>query len=192
MLEVLSCKLILDFFRQLSVYGIEMESVQVYLYKKETNKFQFFGFTGYNGLNNFFYERYQNAELCAGLGDIWQLNMFSVYSKLGDYTMSFSAHSIMDQKWHLTDISQFDANRNSSWEVSKERQFGLVDSTIAEYKKYYLELYEIYLVGVYSPCYAVPPWTEYTTTLHSYKNYLLGERSNEVAQPSYSLVVNEI
>lgn len=192
MLEILSLKLVIDFFDHLALYGITMKSVQIFLYRKSRGTYQFFSFSSAEDLYNFYYERYAPFEMCEGLGDIWGVNMFTVESSLNSFRMTFNAYDCGTDHWTVVDATQYDTDRNNVWKYEKERQIGLIDRTIAEYKGYYGELYYIYIHGVYSPCYAVPPWTEHTTVLHSYREYLIPDNYDQPQAPQYGLVINQI
>jgi hypothetical protein len=118
--------------------------------------------------------------------------MFTVHSGLDNYTMSFHVWDIGTGDWKTETFSQYDTDRNGVWQDGKERQEGLIDKTIAEYWNYYTELYYIYLHGVYSPCYAVPPWTEYTTILQSYAGYFLRPNKPEETERKNKVVINNV
>ena len=45
-----------------------------------------------------------------------------------------------------------------------------------------------YIHGVYSPCYAVPPWTEYNIILRSYKNYFF-KTSDQTTQATRKKII---
>lgn len=177
MIEVLTLKLAIDLFDHLKTYKMEITSVQIYIWKKTTNKFQYFTFESYEQLWNFYYNRYYPFNLCETFGDIWAVNKFTVNSKLDtSYNMSISAYDVSGKNSYTKSTSDFDNNRNSVWSVTKERQNELVQLTINDYYVYYNELYDIYMDGIYSVCYAEPGWTTHTTRLKSYKDILFPQK----------------
>lgn len=188
MLEILSFKMVIDFFTRLAVYGIEMDSVQVYFRNQQGQSYSFYNFTSLDQIKAFYENRYYPFDECGESLGIWQLNMFTVHSALDNYTMSFNVWDIGTGNWKISVFSQYDTDRNGVWEDGKVRQEGLIDNTIAEYWNYYTELYHIYIHGVYSPCYAVPPWTEYTTILQSYAGYFLIPNQPEVQDEKNTVV----
>lgn len=172
MIELLTFKLIIDLFDTLRVHQMEIREVQIFLWKKQTRQYQYFTFDSYDSLYDFYIDRYAPFDLCRVFGDIWGVNWFVVDSELDPtYTMAFGAYDVSGNHY-IRDISEFDNQRNSVWQSSKERQYGYLDDTVAKYHLYYHELYEIYLHGVYSLCYAEPGWTTHTTILQSYRDML--------------------
>lgn len=179
MIEILTLKLIIDLLDHLKVYFIEMTSIELGFYNKTTNQYQYYTFTSYDDLYNFYYERYYPFNVCLVFGDIWFINQLDVKSGMdSSYTASYKVYDVSGEYW-IKDCTQFDTTRNRVWSVSKERQYGFLDKTISEYNVYYGELYDIYLKGVYSVCYAEPGWTEHTTILQSYRDLLFPVQEQE-------------
>lgn len=189
MIELLTFKLIIDLFDTLRVYKMELKEVQVFLWKKSVKKYQYFTFDSYDALYDFYVGRYAPFDLCRVFGDIWGVNWFTVDSSLDtSYTMSFGAYDVSTDKYYIRDISEYDIQRNSVWSASKERQVGYLDDTVSKYGVYYRELYDIYLHGIYSVCYAEPGWTTHTTALQSYRDLLFPQTQVE-EDDRYSAVV---
>lgn len=182
--------MVIDFFARLALYDIIMDSVQVYLYRND-GSYSFYTFTSSDELRSFYEERFSPFDECGESGGIWRLNMLTAHSGLDAYTMSFNVWDIGTGNWKMSVASQYDTGRNGVWENGKERQTGLIDSTLAEYWGYHTELYAIYIRGVYSPCYAVPPWTEYTVTLQSYRGYFLQSSTVEAGDSGTEVVIVE-
>lgn len=173
MIEVLTLKLAIDLFDHLKTYKMELDYVQVYIWKKTTGHYQYFSFNSYDELWDFYYNRYAPFDMCAMFGDIWAVNKFTVTSTLDTgYGMSISAFDVSGSSPYVHPANEYDTNRNNVWGVSMERQESLVQGIVDEYNAYYLELYDIYLHGVYSVCYAEPGWTVHTYRLKSYRDLL--------------------
>jgi len=184
MIEILTLKLAIDLFDHLRTYKMELSYVQIYIWKKTTNKFQYFSFNSYDQLWDFYYNRYAPFDLCEQFGDIWAVNKFTVRSQLdSSYTMTIDAYDVSGNG-RVRETSQFDNDRNNVWSVTKERQIELVQSIVNEYEVYYSELYEIYLHGVYSVCYAEPGWTTHTTRLRSYRDLLFPQDNQQTSKYS--------
>lgn len=188
MIELLTFKLIIDLFDELRVYNMEIKEVQIFLWKKQTRQYQYFTFDSYEALYDFYVNRYAPFDLYRVFGDIWGVNWFTVTSDLDPtYTMSFGAYDVSDN-YYIRDISQFDNQRNSVWSSSKERQIGYLDDTVSRYGVYWRELYDIYLSGIYSVCYAEPGWTTHITILQSYREMLFPVNPVEVDDRYASIV----
>lgn len=192
MIEILSFKMVIDFFSTLALYGMYPTSIQVYYYDIETNSYRFYSFSSMEQLIGFYNNRFYPFDLCEGRKGIWMLNMFMVTSNLNNFEMTFHSYDIGTDNWTTRVGSQFDTDRNNVWKIEKERQEGLINKTIEEYKKYYNELYIIYIHGVYSPCYAVPPWTEYNVILHSYKNYFFKTDTHETQATRRRITIRNV
>lgn len=179
MIEILTLKLAIDLFDHLKTYKMDLTYVQVFLWKKQTGQYQYFTFNSYEELWDFYYNRYYPFNLCETFGDIWAVNKFTVRTELDkSYTMSISTFDVSGQNSYVNVTTQFDNNRNNVWEITKQRQKELVQSVVDEYNIYYTELYDIYLHGVYSVCYAEPGWTTHTTRLKSYRDLLFPQNDN--------------
>jgi len=179
MMELVTYKLIIDLFDHLRAYSMELVSVQIYKWKKTTGQYQYYTFSSYDELYDFYIDNYYPFDICAWFGDIWAVNKFTVQTQLDPtYTMSMSAFDVNGNAY-VQDTSQYDTDRIGAWAPSKERQISFLEMTVGEYSAYYQELYGIYLTGVYSVCYAVPGWTEHTTVLQSYRDMLFGNENNE-------------
>lgn len=174
MIEIVTLKLGIDLFDYLSVYNLQMKNVQLYLWLKQINKYKYYTFNSYDDLWNFYIEKYQPFNICSFFGDIWCVSKFTLTSKLDEnYTMSMSAFDVGSDDYYIKDVSQYDKNRNNVWNVSKERQITTLDTIVKEYNKYYKELYDIYISGLYSLCYSNLGWTTHTTKLKSYRDMFL-------------------
>ena len=73
--------------------------------------------------------------------------------------------------------SSYDRQRNAGRQVLVDRQIQLIKNAVADYVKYYLELKYIYVTGIYSPCYAVPGWSENTWYLQSFRDAFISSRN---------------
>jgi len=182
-IEVLTLKLAIDLFDHLRTYKMELTMVQIYIWKKQTNQYQYFTFNSYDELWDFYYNRYAPFDLCESFGDIWAVNKFTVVSDLDTgYGMGVSAFDVSGQEPYVHPATEYDTDRNNVWNISMERQEQLVQSIVDEYNVYYTELYEIYLYGVYSVCYAEPGWTIHTTRLKSYRDLLFPQNDYVVSK----------
>jgi hypothetical protein len=63
--------------------------------------------------------------------------------------------------------SSYDRQRNAGRQVFIDRQKQLIINAVKQYVDYWAELKYIYVTGIYSPCYAVPGWSENTWYLNS-------------------------
>ncbi len=188
MIETLTLKLAIDLFDHLRTYKMELSSVQIFIWKKKTNQFQYLTFNSYDELWDFYYNRFYPFDLCETFGDIWAVNKFTVHTQLDlSYTMSLSAYDVSGEHPTVVDTSQYDVDRNNVWLVTKERQKELVQSIVDEYNAYYLELYDIYMHGVYSVCYAEPGWTTHTTRLKSYRDLLFPQNNTPTGYSGFQI-----
>ena len=173
MVEVLTLKLAIDLFDHLKTYKMDLTYAQVYIWKKTTGHYQYFAFNSYDELWNFYYNRYAPFDLCAMFGDIWAVNKFTVVSSLDkSYTISISAFDVSGEHPWIRPADEFDTNRTGAWTPSMERQKQLVQNVVDEYSVYQGEMFDIYMDGVYSVCYAEPGWTVHTSRLKSYRELL--------------------
>ena len=71
----------------------------------------------------------------------------------------------------------FYANKESLKDEENISKFlQLIKNAVADYTKYYSELKYIYVTGIYSPCYAVPGWSENTWYLKSFREAFTSTR----------------
>jgi hypothetical protein len=126
-------------------------------------------------METYFQQNYVPLDNCE-LGDLVSITYFSAESDLYDFTTTYKVMDVVSPNVKITPGSSFDIQRNSQRKIFIDRQTQLIKNAIADYVKYYLELKYIYVTGIYSPCYAVPGWSENTWYLKSFREAFISAR----------------
>ena len=116
------------------------------------------------------------------------ISFFLATSELYNFTTEYKAIDVTDNL-KLETGSSFDRQRNAGRKVFIDRQIQMIKNAVADYKKYYLELKQIYITGIYSPCYALPGWSENTWYLKSFREAFTSSR--DTSQFPYNDVIIE-
>ena len=164
-LEGITFKLALDFFLFLKKNRITSTSVKVDFFDRV--KHQYVDFADVAAMQEYYNSNYIPLDNC-NLGDLVSISFFEASSELYDFTTEFRALDVTSNL-KLENGSTYDRQRNSGRKVLIDRQVQLIKNAVAEYVKYYSELKYIYTTGIYSPCYAVPGWSENTWYLKSFR-----------------------
>ena len=164
-LEGITFKLALDFFTFLKKNRITSTSIKVDFFDRV--KHQYINFDDVAAMEVYYNTNYKPLDNC-NLGDLVSIVFFLATSDLYGFTTEYRAMDIVG-KLELVTGSSYDIQRNNNRKINISRQTQLIKNAVAEYKKYYLELKFIYTTGIYSPCYAVPGWSENTWYLKSFR-----------------------
>ena len=164
-LEAISFKLALDFFTYLRKNGIVSNTIKIDFFDR--NKHEYVNFTTIEEMQSYFDVNYIPIDNCV-LGDLGSIQSFLSISKTYNFEINYKVSDVVGNLG-IIQGSGYDIQRNSQRNVFKERQLNLLKNTISEYLSFYSELKRIYLTGIYSPCYAVPGWSENTWYLNSLK-----------------------
>lgn len=173
--EALTFKLSLDFFVYLRKYKIAVSKIRVSFYDQATEKTEYTDFSGIAEMEEFYQAAYVPFDSCY-VGDIVTVELFLGNSNLYEFLTEYKASDITGD-YKLTPGSSFDIQRNSQRSVLVNRQIGMINRAVEDYRKYYNEIYRIYTTGIYSPCYAEPGWSEGTWYLNQLRQAFI-ERNN--------------
>ena len=179
-LEGITFKLALDFFIFLKKNRITATGIKVDFFDR--TKHQYIDFTDVAAMQLYYSDNYIPLNNC-NLGDLVSISLFNATSELYDFTTEFKALDVTSNL-KLENGSAYDRQRNSGRKILIDRQVQLIKNAVAEYVKYYSELKLIYITGVYSPCYAIPGWSENTWYLKSFREAFTTSR--DTAQFPYS------
>jgi hypothetical protein len=179
-LEGITFKLALDFFLFLKKNRITSTSIKVDFFDRV--KHQYIDFADIAAMEVYYNSNYIPLNNC-NLGDLVSISFFLASSELYDFTTEFKALDVTNNL-KLESGSAYDRQRNSGRQVLIDRQVQLIKNAVAEYSKYYFELKYIYTTGIYSPCYAVPGWSENTWYLKSFREAFTTSR--DTSQFPYS------
>jgi len=170
--EALTFKLAIDFFRYLSKNKINLENTRLSYYDRI--KREYVGYSSIADMQSYFDENYLILDNCV-LGDLVSIETFGISSDVYDFNTNYIGTDVTSN-YKLVSGSSYDIERNNQWSILKNRQIGLVN-------KFYNEIKMIYVTGIYSPCYAVPGWSQNTWYLKSLREGLL--RTDPVDQFPY-------
>ena len=184
-LEGITFKLALDFFIFLKKNRITATSIKVDFFDKV--KHQYIDFADVAALEAYYRKTYIPLDNCF-LGDLVSITFFMATSELYDFTTEFKAFDVTT-KLKLENGSAYDRQRNAGRQVFINRQVQLIKNAVTDYVKYYSELKYIYTTGIYSPCYAVPGWSENTWYLKSFRDAFTTSR--DTSQFPYSDITVE-
>lgn len=163
--EAITFKLALDFFKFLKKNRINATNIKVDFFDRE--KHEYIDFVDTAAMETWYTQTYIPLDNCQ-LGDLCSIVFFLAESNTYNFTTSYKAIDVTD-KLNLTTGSQFDLQRNAGRQVFITRQKQLIENAVKEYVRYWAELKYIYITGIYSPCYAVPGWSEGTWYLKSFR-----------------------
>jgi|TARA_R110002096_G_scaffold133241_2_gene284109 hypothetical protein len=172
-LEGITFKLALDFFIFLKKNRITSTSIKVDFFDKV--KHEYIDFVDVAAMEAYYKKKYIPIDNCF-LGDLVSISFFLASSDLYDFTTEFKAMDV-STNLKLETGSAYDRQRNAGRKVLIDRQIQLIKNAVADYVKYYLELKYIYVTGIYSPCYAVPGWSENTWYLKSFRDAFISSRN---------------
>ena len=184
-LEGITFKLALDFFTFLKKNRITCTSIKLDFFDRERH--EFLDFADVSALEDYYRTNYIPLDNC-NLGDLVSISFFLATSELYNFTTEYKAIDVTDNL-KLETGSSFDRQRNAGRKVFIDRQIQMIKNAVADYKKYYLELKQIYITGIYSPCYALPGWSENTWYLKSFRETFTSSR--DTSQFPYNDVIIE-
>jgi len=170
--EAITFKLALDFFKFLKKNRINATSIKVDFFDRE--KHQYIDFADTAAMETWYNQTYIPLNNCE-LGDLCSIVFFLAESNAYNFTTEYKAINVT-QKLNLTTGSSFDLQRNAGRQVFINRQKQLIENAVKEYVKYWAQLKYIYVTGIYSPCYAVPGWSENTWYLKSFREAFTSTR----------------
>ena len=184
-LEGITFKLALDFFTFLKKNRITCTSIKLDFFDRERH--EFLDFADVSALEDYYRTNYIPLDNC-NLGDLVSISFFLATSELYNFTTEYKAIDVTDNL-KLETGSSFDRQRNAGRKVFIDRQIQMIKNAVVDYKKYYLELKQIYITGIYSPCYALPGWSENTWYLKSFREAFTSSR--DTSQFPYNDVIIE-
>ena len=184
-IEAISFKLALDFFIFLKKNRITCKSIKVDFFDKV--KHEYIDFADVAAMQAYYNKTYIPLDNCF-LGDLVSIQFFLATSELYDFTTEYRAIDVTNDL-SLETGSAYDRQRNAGRKVLIDRQIQLIKNAVADYVRYWKELKYIYVTGIYSPCYAVPGWSENTWYLQSFRNAFISSR--DTSQFPYSEVTIE-
>lgn len=185
-IEALSFKLALDFLEYLKKNRINTSGIRLLFWDRIRN--EYVGYEDTEKMSSYFDVYYKNINDCE-LGSICSLELFRGASSLYDFETTCVASNITGA-YKLTNGSSFDIQRNTQRGILVNRQIAFINQAIEEYLAFYREIRQIYVTGIYSPCYAVPGWSQGTMYLNTLRNALLnGKITGEYVQNQDELLI---
>ena len=163
--EAITFKLALDFFKFLKKNRINATSIKVDFFDRV--KHEYVDFVDTAAMETWYNQTYIPLNNC-NLGDLVSIQYFLADSNTYNFNTEYKAIDVTN-KLNLTTGSQFDLQRNAGRQLLITRQKQLIENAVKEYVKYWAQLKYIYITGIYSPCYAVPGWSEGTWYLKSFR-----------------------
>lgn len=169
-IEALTFKLSLDFIKYLKKNRIDITDIRTKFFDKVQGSSEFVTYADVDALQNFYDKSYVPLDPCF-LGDLVGIEFFRGESTLYDFENTYIASDVTGA-YSLKSGSGFDLQRNSQRKVLTDRQIGFINKAVEEYREYFNELKKIYVTGIYSPCYAVPGWSQGTWYLDQLRKTL--------------------
>jgi hypothetical protein len=173
-IEALSFKLSLDFLQYLKKNKISTSDIKLSFWDRSS--YEYITFSDIKEMLEYFDSQYKPIDDCL-LGSLCSLQVFSGESFLYDFRTEYKAINIVDS-YKLISGSQYDNERNSQRALFINRQISLIDRAVSDYINFFNELKRIYVTGIYSPCYAIPGWSQNTGYLSLLKSSLLENKSD--------------
>ena len=154
--EALTFKLSLDFFVYLKKYKIIVSKIRIGFYDQAAQKTEFTDFNNIKEMELFYQNNYVPFDDCF-VGDLVSIELFLGASDLYEFITEYRAEDLTGN-FKLTAGSSFDIQRNSQRSVLTDRQVGMINKAVEDYRKFWNEINRIYTTGIYSICYAQPGW----------------------------------
>ncbi len=167
-IEAISFKLALDFFKYLKKYRITTTNIKIDFFNRV--KHEYVDFVNLDEMQLYYDEYYVPINNCV-LGDLSGIQLFRATSDTYNFPTLYKAIDVIGN-YKLEPGSGFDLQRNQQRQVLKDRQLDVINNAVSEYRRFYNELRNIYINGIYSPCYAEPGWSENTWYLKSLREAL--------------------
>ena len=187
--EALTFKLSLDFFVYLKKYKIIVSKIRIGFYDQAAQKTEFTDFNNIKEMELFYQNNYVPFDDCF-VGDLVSIELFLGASDLYEFITEYRAEDLTGN-FKLTAGSSFDIQRNSQRSVLTYRQVGMINKAVEDYRKFYNEIYRIYTTGIYSPCYAIPGWSEGTWYLNQLRKAFIPKRDTSEFPYDDVNIINE-
>lgn len=187
--EALTFKLSLDFFVYLKKYKINVSKIRVGFYDQASEKTEFTDFSSIAEMEAFYQNNYVPFDDCF-VGDVVSIELFLGESDLYDFRTEYRAEDLTGN-FKLTPGSAYDTQRNAQRKPLTERQVGFIKRAVEDYRKYWGEIYRIYTTGIYSPCYAVPGWSEGTWYINQLRRVFTSRNNTEEFPYDDANIINE-
>ncbi len=187
--EALTFKLSLDFFVYLKKYKIIVSKIRIGFYDQAAQKTEFTDFNNIKEMELFYQNNYVPFDDCF-VGDLVSIELFLGASDLYEFITEYRAEDLTGN-FKLTAGSSFDIQRNSQRSVLTDRQVGMINKAVEDYRKFYNEIYRIYTTGIYSPCYAIPGWSEGTWYLNQLRKAFIPKRDTSEFPYDDVNIINE-
>lgn len=168
-IEAISFKLALDFFKYLDKCGLKSFNIKIQFWDRL--RYEFVTYNDIIEMSLFFDKNYRNIDNCI-LGELCSIQFFEADSTLYDFTTSYKAIDITGQYKLMTGTS-FDIERNQQRSLYTTTQTNFINQSVSEYLQFLNEIKNIYVTGIYSPCYAEPGWSQNTWYLKSLREGLI-------------------
>ena len=170
LVEIITLKLSLDFFEYLRKNSINCTDIKLVYFNRSRNRFM--NFTNLDALKSFYSTNYTIYDRCQ-LGELVSIQSFRANSSLYNFLTNFIVTDVTSlDSIKIIVGSDFDRSRISTRQVFIDRQKTKILDTINVYKSYNTEIRNIYLNGIYSPCYAIPGYSEGTYRLEELRKLL--------------------
>lgn len=183
--EALSFKFALDFLQYLSKNRINTFNIKVLFWDRE--RYEFISYENVSEMAKHFSQSYNIIDNCF-LGDLCSIQSFEADSDLYNFKTDYRAIDITNS-YKLITGSSFDRERNTQRKLRTDTQIAFINQAVAEYLKFFSEIKQIYIDGIYSPCYAVPGWSQNTWYLKALRETFLVSRTD--VQFPYTNIVTE-
>lgn len=187
--EALTFKLSLDFFVYLKKYKINVSKIRLGFYDQVSAKTEFTDFSGVSEMETFYKDNYIPFDNCL-VGDLVSIELFLGDSDVYNFLTEYRAEDLTGN-FRLTSGSAFDKQRNSQRKNLTNRQIGFINKAVENYQKYWNEIYRIYTTGIYSPCYAIPGWSEGTWYLNQLREAFTSRNDIDKFPYDEANIINE-
>lgn len=167
--EALSFKFALDFLQYLAKNRINAFNIKILFWDRE--RYEMTSYENVSEMAEYFSQFYNIIGNCF-LGDLCSIQSFEAESNLYDFTTEYKAVDITNS-YKLITGSSFDTERNVERTLRTNTQTSFINQAVAEYLNFFSEIKQIYVTGIYSPCYAVPGWSQNTWYLKSLRENFL-------------------
>jgi hypothetical protein len=140
---------------------MQASSIKVSIYDRL--RYTYLLFNDLSALRAYFMENYATIYRCK-IGKFVAITAFNIDTNLYNFNIGFYVRDICNNT-SITEKMDYDRTLNTTREVFRSKQLNVLNNTLNQYCILRNEIRNIYMTGIYSPCYAEAGWSEGTSRL---------------------------
>lgn len=173
LVEAITLKLAVDLFEFLRKNAIIVTDIKIKYFDRSRNRYR--NFSSLDDLKQFYTQNYTVYDKCS-IGELVSIEYFKATSNLYTFNTSYIVTDVSNSTKIINGFD-YDKTRMNTRQVFIDRQKSRLQSIILSYKNHFGEVQNIFLKGIFSPCYAQPGWSEGTARLEELRMLLTNNKS---------------